>query len=65
MELKKEAMLPILKALILKRSSLNNGSVARCSMNGNAMSKPAPVTRDAITKGLVHPMDEVPYGNNP
>jgi hypothetical protein len=39
--------------------------VARCSMNGNAMSKPAPVTRDAITKGLVHPMDEVPYGNNP
>lgn len=49
MELKKDARLPAVNAFILNKSSRNMGSATRLSMRGNATSKAAPPTSEAMT----------------
>jgi hypothetical protein len=60
MELKNEARLPALNALILNNSSLNIGSATRLSINGKATRRPTPATREAMTHGLPQPIAEFP-----
>ena len=56
MAARKLAMMPAVKARILKSASVNMGSRTRSSMMQKATSRRTPATSAPITFGFVHPM---------
>jgi hypothetical protein len=55
-------MLAAVNILFLKRSRRNIGSATLVSINGKATRRASPEARDAITHGLLQPIEELPDG---